>query len=84
VPKVIQFRDQTLDLGLMNQAKQTYGDIVPSCKSHAIIKNINIYEMERIAGTAFSLARRQLFAQTMEARLFQTVEDLARSVFLVT
>jgi hypothetical protein len=83
VPRVVQFRDTTLDLGLIDQAKKTYKDIVPICELHTTIKGVYIYEMECINGVAFSLARSQLFRQTMEARLFQTVQDMARSVISI-
>ena len=84
VPKVVQFRDTTLDLGLIDQAKKTYRDIVPICELRTTTKGIYIYEMQCITGVAFSLARSQLFRKAMEARLFQTVEDMARSVVSIT
>lgn len=81
-PKVIQFRDSALDLKLMNQARQTYMEFVPNCKSCGMLADVHVYEMDLIPGVAFSRARRQLFAPEMKQCLLRTVQDFAKSVDL--
>lgn len=78
--KVIQFRHSALNLELMKQARKTYGDFVPNCKSRGMLADVYVYEMDLIAGVAFSRARRQLFTPEMEQHLVRVVQDLARSV----
>ena len=79
-PKVVQFCHSALHFELANQAHQTYGEFVPRCKAHGILADVYVYEMEFVPGVAFSRARRQLLAPTMEQQLLRTVHDFARSV----
>lgn len=79
-PKVIQFRHSTMNLGLINQALQTYGEFVPNCEPHGMLADVHVYEMDFVPGVAFSRARRQLLSPAMELRLLRTVQDFARSV----
>jgi hypothetical protein len=80
LPKVVQFRDSVLNLQLMNQARQIYGEFVPNCEPCGMLADVHVYEMDLVPGIAFSRARRQLLAPGMEQRLLQTVQDFARSV----
>ena len=79
-PKVVQFRDSALNLELMNQARQIYGEFVPNCVPRGMLADVHVYEMDLVPGVAFSRARRQLLALGMEQRLLQTVQDFAKSV----
>lgn len=79
-PKVVQFRHSALDLKLMDQARQTYGDFVPNCKSCGMLVDVYVYQSDLVLGAAFSRLRRQLFTPGMEQRLLQTVQGFARSV----
>ncbi|KAF5027341.1 hypothetical protein F66182_542 [Fusarium sp. NRRL 66182] len=78
LPKVVQFRPSALNLGLMNRARQTYGEFVPYCELHGMLADVYVYEMDFVPGVAFSRARRQLFAPGMEHCLVRTVQDFAR------
>jgi len=77
-PKVVQFRDSALNLELLNQARQTYGEFVPNCEPCDKLADVYIYEMDLVPGVAFSRVRRQLLAPGMENRLLRTVQDVAR------
>jgi hypothetical protein len=79
-PKVVQFRDSALNLELLNQARQTYGEFVPNCEPCDKLADVYIYEMDLVPGVAFSRVRRQLLAPGMENRLLRTVQDFARFV----
>lgn len=79
-PKVVQFRHSALNLKLMDQARQTYGKLVPNCEPCGKLADVHVYKMDFVPGVAFSRARPQLLASGMEQRLLQTVEDFARSV----
>lgn len=79
LPKVVQFRLSTLDLDVINRARQTYGDFVPNCKSSGMLADVHIYMMDLVPGVAFSRARRQLFSSPVEQHLLRTVQDFARS-----
>lgn len=78
-PKAVQFRHSALNLELMNQARQNYGEFVPNCKPYGMIADVHVYEMDFVPGVAFSRARRQLLAPGMEQRLLRTVQAFARS-----
>lgn len=80
LPKVVQFRRSALNLELMNQARQTYGEFVPNCKPYGMLADVYVYEMDFVPGVAFSRARRQFFSSGMEQCLLRTVQDFARSV----
>jgi hypothetical protein len=82
--KVVQFRDSPLNLELLNQARQTYGEFVPTCKPCDKLADLYVYEMDFVPGVSFSRVRRQLLAPEMESRLLQTVQDFARSVDVYT
>ncbi len=69
-----------MNLELIKQARQTYGEFVPNCKPHGMLADVHIYEMDFVPGVAFSRARRQLLALAMEQCLLRTVQDFARSV----
>ncbi|KAI0408312.1 hypothetical protein F4802DRAFT_549313 [Xylaria palmicola] len=77
-PKVVQFRHSALNLELMNQIRQTYGEFVPDCESYGMLADVYIYVMDLVPGVAFSRARRQLLTPGVEQRLLQTVQDFAR------
>lgn len=81
--KVIQFRHSDLNLEVMEQARKTYGNFVPECKSRGMLADVHIYEMDLVTGVAFSQARRQLVSPGMEERLLLIVQDFARSVNMV-
>ncbi len=79
-PKVVQFRNSALNLGLVNQARQTYREFVPSCKPYGMLADVHVYMMDCVPGVAFCRARRQFLTPGMEQRLLRTVQDFARSV----
>lgn len=81
-PKIVQFRHAALDLERMNQAKQTYGAMVPLCEFRDMLADVYVYEMDRISGSSFCRVRRQLFAPGMKLQLLQIVQDLARFLSL--
>lgn len=68
-----------MNLDIMNQVRQTYGDFVPTCESSGMLADVHVYEMDLVPGVAFSRARRQLLNFPMEQRLLRTVQDFARS-----
>lgn len=68
-----------MNLGLINQARQTHREFVPNCKPHDILANIYVYEMDFVPGVAFSRAWRHLLAPAVELHLLRTVQDFARS-----
>lgn len=82
-PEVVQFRSKKLDMGLIELARQSYGDFVPNCKPHGtMLGDVHVYVWDLIHGPAFCRVRRQFLALDvgMEQHLYRTVEDFARSV----
>ncbi|KAF2175644.1 hypothetical protein K469DRAFT_609951 [Zopfia rhizophila CBS 207.26] len=78
--KVVQFRHSPLNLELMCQARQTYGEFVPNCEPYGMLAGVHVYQMDFVPGVAFSRARHHLLAPRMEQRLLQTVQDFARFI----
>jgi len=78
--RVVQFRDKPLNLDLLNQARQTYGEFVPTCTPCDMLADVYVYKMNCVPGVAFARVRRKLLAPKMESRLLQSVQDFARSV----
>lgn len=81
-PKAVQFRDSALNLKLWNEARQTYGELVPNCELCDKLADVFVYQMDLVPGVAFSRIQRQIFSPGMENRLLRTVQDLARFVDL--
>lgn len=83
--KLFQFRvqDSHLDLDMMNLAKAVQPQFVVSCKYHGAISQprpLHIYEMDKIPGTSYIMARYTSTVQPPDAvfRQRNTVKDLAR------
>ena len=80
--EVVQFRSEPLDMGLIELARQSYGDFVPKCKHHRMMsEDLCVYVWDLVSGPAFCRVRRQFFSRDteMEKRLYRTVTDFARS-----
>ncbi len=77
--RAIQFCESELSPINFKTAWRTYGSrFVPECRSHGMVSDVHVYEMDHVPGVAFSQARRQLLAAEMEPRLMQTVRDFAQ------
>lgn len=54
-PIIVQFRAgfagfKKIDLDLYERARQVYGDVVPKCKHHGEIGNLQVYTFDRVPG----------------------------------
>lgn len=81
--KVVQFRSKKLNVEFIELAKQSYGDFVPNCEPFTtMLGGLHVYVWDLVPGPAFCRVRRQFLALNvgLEQRLYQTVEDFARSV----
>ncbi|UNI24493.1 hypothetical protein JDV02_010233 [Purpureocillium takamizusanense] len=83
--KLFQFRteDSSFDTDILNLAKKVHPQFVASCKYHGTIGNLqplHIYEMEKLPGTPYFMARDISLVQPADSILRQrnTVKDLAR------
>lgn len=81
--KIIQFREQTAlpDMDMLALAKDTYGNVVPSCSEVGRVGDPNgsqlvMYEMDRLSGENYVIAR---LSFACDKRL-NTVRSLAKSV----
>jgi hypothetical protein len=78
--KVVQFRSSKLDIEIIELAKQSYGDFVPSCEYHSQLGEVHTYVFDLVPGTGYCRVRHQFVTQGMELCLRQMVQDFARSV----
>ncbi|UNI18217.1 hypothetical protein JDV02_004499 [Purpureocillium takamizusanense] len=76
--RIVQFRSSALDIDILRQARQTYGDFVPNCEFRDMLSDLYVYEADLVAGVAFCRARRELLAPRMTQHLLRTVQDFAR------
>lgn len=83
--KIFQFRDSesSIDVELMNLVATIHGKLVPGCKYLGTIggaRPLSIYEMDKMNGTAYIMARDCSIPQPPDAvaRQRRTVIDFAR------
>jgi hypothetical protein len=80
VLKVIQFRSLKLNIELVEYARQSYKDFVPSCEYYGMLGDVHMYEWDLVPGPAFCRVRHQFLTLGSQERLRQTVQDFARFV----
>jgi len=78
VAKVIQFRSLKLNIELVECARQSYGDFVPSCEYYGMLGDVHMYGWDLVPGPAFCRVRHQFLTLGSHERLRQTVQDFAR------
>lgn len=82
--KVFQFRtqDSSFDIDIVNLAKAVHPQFVASCKYHGTIGKLHIYEMDKLPGTPYIMARDISPIQPPDSvfRQRNTVKDFATCV----
>ncbi|KAI0398958.1 hypothetical protein F4802DRAFT_613095 [Xylaria palmicola] len=83
--KLFQFRtyDSKIDMSIINLAKTAHPEFIAGCKYHGMIgqsRPLHVYEMDRLAGTPYIIARHASAVQTPGdvARQRNTATDLAK------
>ena len=79
-PKAIQFcaPEAALDMKVMALAKSMYKNFAPGCEKRDSLGPLIVYEMDVVAGVAFSIAQREICAINKYSLLERTVQDLAK------
>lgn len=84
-PRLFQFRlqDSSFDMNIMSLAKAVHPQFVAGCQYHGAIgqsQPLHIYEMDKLPGTTYIMARDISSVQPPDAvsRQRRTVNDLAR------
>ncbi|KAI1292463.1 hypothetical protein F5Y03DRAFT_375862 [Xylaria venustula] len=83
--KIFQFRthDSDIDMSVLSFAKTTHSQFIPDCKYHGTIgqsRPLHVYEMDRLAGTPYIIARLGFATQSPDdvARQRNTTTDFAK------
>jgi hypothetical protein len=77
---IVQFRDPSypLDAGLINAARETYGQLVPNCKyCECQLEPLLVYRMNDVSGIGFNAARDYLLDPSNDHLLARTIQDFA-------